>query len=66
MIPDLDIYRSANVLVKQHGQDAPIEAATRRPTGTTTPFTRHTHRGAPRRTPGGLIESGLVLGVPES
>ena len=27
MIPDLDIYRSANVLVKQHGQDAPIEAA---------------------------------------
>ncbi len=29
MIPDLDIYRSANVLVKQHGQDAPIHAATR-------------------------------------
>ncbi len=29
MIPDLDIYRSANVLVKQHGQDAPIEAAMR-------------------------------------
>ena len=27
MIPDLDIYRSAQVLVKQHGQDAPIEAA---------------------------------------
>ncbi len=27
MIPDLDIYRSANVLVKQHGQNAPIEAA---------------------------------------
>ena len=27
MIPDLDIYRSANVLVKQHGQDAPILAA---------------------------------------
>ncbi len=27
MIPDLDIYRSANILVKQHGQDAPIEAA---------------------------------------
>ena len=27
MIPDLDIYRSANVLVKQHGQDAPIHAA---------------------------------------
>ena len=26
---DLDIYRSANVLVKQHGQDAPIEAAMR-------------------------------------
>ncbi len=29
MIPDLDIYRSANVLVKQHGQDAPIHAAMR-------------------------------------
>ena len=27
MIPDLDIYRSANVLVKHHGQDAPIHAA---------------------------------------
>ncbi len=27
MIPDLDIYRSANVIVKQHGQDAPIHAA---------------------------------------
>ncbi len=29
MIPDLDIYRSANELVRQHGQDAPIEAAMR-------------------------------------
>ena len=29
MIPDLDIYRSANVLVKHHGQDAPIKAAMR-------------------------------------
>ncbi len=29
MIPDLDIYRSANVIVKRHGQDAPIEAAMR-------------------------------------
>ncbi len=27
--PDLDIYRSANVLVKRHGQDAPIQAAMR-------------------------------------
>ncbi len=27
MIPDLDIYRSANLLIKQHGQDAPIHAA---------------------------------------
>ncbi len=27
MIPALDIFRSANVLVKQHGQDAPIHAA---------------------------------------
>jgi len=27
MISDLDIYRSANVLVKRHGQDAPIHAA---------------------------------------
>ncbi len=24
MIPDLDIYRAAQVLVKQHGEDAPI------------------------------------------
>ncbi len=29
MIPDLDIFRSAQVLVKQHGEDAPIEAAMR-------------------------------------
>ncbi len=27
MISDLDIDRSANVLVKRHGEDAPIEAA---------------------------------------
>ena len=27
MIPDLDIYRSASLLVKHHGQDAPIHAA---------------------------------------
>ncbi len=29
MIPDLDIYRSAQVLVKQHGVDAPVHAAMR-------------------------------------
>ncbi len=29
MIPDLDIYRSANLLVKHHGEDAPVEAAVR-------------------------------------
>ncbi len=29
MILDIDIWRSAQVLVKQHGQDAPIEAAMR-------------------------------------
>ncbi len=29
MIPDLDIYRSANLLVKHHGEDAPIHAAMR-------------------------------------
>ncbi len=29
MTSDLDIYRSANLLVKQHGDDAPIEAAMR-------------------------------------
>ncbi len=28
MIPDFDIYRTANILVKQHGQDAPIPAST--------------------------------------
>ncbi len=27
MFPDLDIYRSTQVLVKQHGPDAPIHAA---------------------------------------
>ncbi len=27
MTSDLDIYRSANLLVRQHGQDAPIHAA---------------------------------------
>ncbi len=29
MTSDLDIYRSAQVLVKHHGDDAPIEAAMR-------------------------------------
>ncbi len=29
MIPDLDIYRAAQALIKQHGEDAPIEAAMR-------------------------------------
>ena len=29
MIPDLDIYRSAQALVKQHGKDAPVHAAMR-------------------------------------
>ncbi len=29
MTPDLDIYRSAQALVKRHGQDAPIHAAMR-------------------------------------
>ncbi len=29
MIPDLDIYRAANVIIKQHGKDAPIHAAMR-------------------------------------
>ena len=29
MIPDLDIFSSANLLVKQYGEDAPIEAAMR-------------------------------------
>ncbi len=28
MIPDLDIYRSANVLIREHGEDAAVEAAT--------------------------------------
>ena len=30
MTSDLDIYRSANVLVKKHGEDAPLEAAIQR------------------------------------
>ena len=29
MIPNLDIYRSAQVLAKRHGEDAPIHAAMR-------------------------------------
>ncbi len=29
MTSDIDIYRSANLLVKQHGEDAPIEVAMR-------------------------------------
>ncbi len=29
MTPDLDIWRSANLLVKRHGEDAPIHAAMR-------------------------------------
>jgi hypothetical protein len=29
MIPDLDIYRAAKLLLDQHGQDAPIRAAER-------------------------------------
>ncbi len=29
MASDIDIYRAAAVLIKQHGQDAPIHAAMR-------------------------------------
>ena len=29
MTADLDIYRAANELIKQHGEDAPIHAAMR-------------------------------------
>ncbi len=29
MVSDLDIYRSTQVLVKRHGEDAPIHAATK-------------------------------------
>ncbi len=29
VIPDLDIYRSANVLIREHGEDAALEAARR-------------------------------------
>ncbi len=29
MTSDLDIFRSASLLIKQHGQDAPIQAAMR-------------------------------------
>ena len=27
MIPDIDIYRSAKLLIDEHGEDAPIQAA---------------------------------------
>ncbi len=29
MIPDLDIYRTANIFIREHGEDAPIQAAMR-------------------------------------
>ncbi len=29
MIPDLDIYRAATVIIKRYGEDAPIHAAMR-------------------------------------
>ncbi len=29
MTPDLDIFRSANVLIHEHGEDADLEAAMR-------------------------------------
>ncbi len=29
MIPNLDIFRTANILIREHGQDAPIHAARR-------------------------------------
>ena len=29
MIPEIDIFRVAHLLVKRHGEDAPIEAAMR-------------------------------------
>ena len=29
MIPDLDIWRAANLLIRQHGEDAELEAAKR-------------------------------------
>ncbi len=33
MIPDLDIYRSANVLIRKHGKDARLQAAMRADAG---------------------------------
>ncbi len=30
MTSDLDIFRSANVLIRLHGEDAPLETAQRR------------------------------------
>jgi hypothetical protein len=29
MIPDIDIWRSANLLIKHYGADAPVQAAMR-------------------------------------
>ena len=53
MILDLDIYRSAQMLVKQHGEDAPIEAAIRADAmlekgdldGYAVPMTANAHQG---------------------
>jgi hypothetical protein len=30
MIPDLDIYRGASIVIREHGEDAPLETAQRR------------------------------------
>ena len=37
MTSDLDIYRTANELIKQHGEDAPIQAAMRVESGEPVP-----------------------------
>ncbi len=34
MVSDLDIYHAANVLIRQHGEDATLEAAMRTDIGT--------------------------------
>ncbi len=33
MIPELDIYRSVNVLIREHGKDARLQAAMRTDAG---------------------------------
>ncbi len=52
MTSELDIYRSANLLVKQHGEDAPIHAAMKHATPAPVVLAALNGSDLPRRTIG--------------